>query len=314
LNTNNPQSISDATSLSSGEGRGEASQSISDATSLSFGKSRGEALFIIKIGGNVIDNSEKLHEFLKAFADLKGKKILVHGGGKMATKLANEMHIEAKMVDGRRITDIETLRIVTMVYAGLISKNLVAQLQMFGCNALGLSGADGNLIKAKKRPVQKIKSKANDTYQEIDFGFVGDLNEHSVATDNLAKLIEAGFIPVFSAITHDGESQLLNTNADTVASALAVAMSEHYQTSLIYCFEKKGVLVDIEDETSVIREINPAKYEDLKAKGIVADGMLPKLHNAFDAINKGVSAVYIGKADDLNDLGMGMEFGTKLVR
>lgn len=273
-----------------------------------------EKLTVIKIGGNVIDNSEKLHEFLKAFAELKGKKILVHGGGKMATKLAAEMHIEAKMVDGRRITDIETLRIVTMVYAGLISKNLVAQLQMFGCNALGLSGADGNLIKAKKRPVQKIKSKTDDSYQEIDFGFVGDLDESSVQTENLSKLIENGFIPVFSAITHDGESQLLNTNADTVASALAVAMAKKYDTSLIYCFEKKGVLVDVDDETSVIREISPIKYEDLKAKGIVADGMLPKLHNAFDAINKGLSAVYIGKADDLNDFGTGLEFGTKLLR
>jgi acetylglutamate kinase len=201
-----------------------------------------------------------------------------------------------------------------MVYAGLISKNLVAQLQMFGCNALGLSGADGNLIKAKKRPVQKIKSKTDDTYQEIDFGFVGDLDENSVQKENLTKLIEAGFIPVFSAITHDGESQLLNTNADTVASALAVAMAKKYDTSLIYCFEKKGVLVDVDDETSVIREISPIKYEDLKAKGIVADGMLPKLHNAFDAINKGLSAVYIGKADDLNDFGTGLEFGTKLLR
>jgi acetylglutamate kinase len=185
---------------------------------------------------------------------------------------------------------------------------------MFGCNALGLSGADGNLIKAKKRPLQKIKSKADDTYQEIDFGFVGDLDETSVQTKNLSKLIENDFIPVFSAITHDGESQLLNTNADTVASALAIALAKKYDTSLIYCFEKKGVLVDVDDETSVIREINPIKYEDLKAKGIVADGMLPKLHNAFDAINKGVSAVYIGKADDLNDLGVGKEFGTKLVR
>lgn len=290
------------------------SQRISDATSFSFGEGRVEALYIIKIGGNVIDNSEKLHEFLKAFADLKGNKILVHGGGKMATKLAAEMHIEAKMVDGRRVTDIETLRIVTMVYAGLINKNLVAQLQMFGCDALGLSGADGNLIRAKKRPVQQVKSKVDGTINAVDFGFVGDLDENAVSIENLSKLIGTGFIPVFSAITHDGESQLLNTNADTIASALAVAMAKAYETSLIYCFEKKGVLVDVDDEASVIREINPLKYEELKAQGIVADGMLPKLHNAFDAINKGVSAVYIGKADDLNDLGAGMEFGTKLVK
>jgi acetylglutamate kinase len=270
-------------------------------------------LTVIKIGGNVIDNSEKLHKFLKAFADLKGYKILVHGGGKMATKLAAEMHIEAKMIDGRRITDIETLRIVTMVYAGLISKNLVAQLQMHGCNALGLSGADGNLIKAKKRPIQKIKSKTDETFQEVDFGFVGDLDENAIQTENLSKLINSGFIPVFSAITHDGESQLLNTNADTIASALAIGMAQQYETSLVYCFEKKGVLVDVEDENSVIREINPSNYEDLKAKGIVAGGMLPKLHNAFEAINKGVKEVFIGKADDLSELESVGVFGTKLV-
>jgi acetylglutamate kinase len=272
-----------------------------------------EKLTVIKIGGNIIDDSEKLHQFLKAFADLKGNKILVHGGGKMATKLATEMHIEAKMVDGRRVTDIETLRIVTMVYAGLISKNLVAQLQMLGCNALGLSGADGNLIKAKKRPIQKIKSKTDDTFQEVDFGFVGDLDEKSIHTENLSKLINNGFILVFSAITHDGESQLLNTNADTIASALAIGMSKQYKTSLVYCFEKKGVLMDVNDENSVIREINPVKYEDLKAKGIIADGMLPKLHNAFEAINKGVKEVFIGNADDLNEFGNKGLFGTRLV-
>ncbi|OAQ38677.1 acetylglutamate kinase [Pedobacter psychrophilus] len=284
------------------------------SNSLSFGEGRGEGLYVIKIGGNVIDDSEKLHHFLKAFADLKGNKILVHGGGKMATKLAAEMHIEAKMVEGRRITDIETLRIVTMVYAGLISKNLIAQLQMHGCNALGLSGADGNLIKATKRPIQKIKSKTDDTFLEVDFGFVGDLDDNSIEIKNLSKLLESGFIPVFSAITHDGKSQLLNTNADTIASALAVSMSKNYETSLVYCFEKKGVLVDIDDESSVIREINPINYKDLKAKGIVADGMLPKLHNAFEALNKGVKEVFIGKADDLNELVSRGFLGTKLTK
>nr|MBC7611858.1 acetylglutamate kinase [Pseudopedobacter sp.] len=288
-------------------------QNLSTSNSLSFGESQGEALTVIKIGGNIIDDSEKLHEFLKAFADLKGYKILVHGGGKMATKLATEIHIEAKMIEGRRITDIETLRIVTMVYAGLISKNLVAQLQMHGCNALGLCGADGNLIKAKKRPIQKIKSKIDTTFQEVDFGYVGDLDENAIQKENLSKLIGNGFIPVFSAITHDGKSQLLNTNADTIASALAIGMSKQYKTSLVYCFEKKGVLLDVNDESSVIREINPSKYEDLKAKGIIADGMLPKLHTAFEAINKGVKEVFIGKADDLGDLGIAHAFGTKLV-
>jgi acetylglutamate kinase len=262
-----------------------------------------EQLTVIKIGGNVIDNSEKLHHFLKAFAHLKGYKILVHGGGKMATKLAEEMGVEAQMIDGRRITDIETLRIVTMVYAGLINKNLVAQLQANHCNAIGLSGADGNLIKAKKRPVQKI-----------DFGFVGDLDETSIQTKNLSILIDNGFIPVFSAITHDGESQLLNTNADTIASAIAVAMSNYYETSLVYCFEKKGVLVDVNDENSVIREINPITYEDLKITGVITDGMLPKLHNAFEAINKGVKEVFIGKADDLGELGNSGVFGTRLIK
>jgi acetylglutamate kinase len=260
-----------------------------------------DKLTIIKIGGNVIDNAEKLHAFLKAFADLKGNKILVHGGGKMATKLAADMGIEAKMIDGRRVTEIETLRIVTMVYAGLISKNLVAQLQMFGCNAIGLCGADGNLIKAKKRPIK-----------EIDFGFVGDLNEDSTETENLSKLLKSGFIPVFSAITHDGNGQLLNTNADTIASAIAVAMSPKYETSLVYCFEKKGVLVDVNDENSVIREINSMAYENLKTEGIITDGMLPKLQNAFEAIKNGVKEVFIGKADDLNCLAQEKSFGTRL--
>jgi acetylglutamate kinase len=270
-----------------------------DSTSLEKGLV--EALYVIKIGGNVIDNSEKLYHFLKAFADLKGFKILVHGGGKVATKIADEMHIEAKMIDGRRITDIETLRIVTMVYAGLINKNLVAQLQKYGCNAIGLSGVDGNLIKAKKRLVETI-----------DYGYVGDLDNSSIEIENLSKLINNGFIPVFSAITHDGDGQLLNTNADTIAAALAIGMAPHYQTSLVYCFDKKGVLMDVDDEHSVIREINPTAYQDLKENGLIADGMLPKLHNAFEAINKGVKEVFIGSADDLKELQNKGGFGTKL--
>ena len=281
--------------------------------SLSFGEGRSEALFVVKIGGNVIDDSEKLHRFLKAFADLKGHKIRVHGGGKMASKLGEEMGIEAQMIDGRRITDIKTLRVVTMVYAGLINKNMVAQLQMNSCNAIGLSGADGNIIKAKKRPIKKLTAKDGST-KEIDFGFVGDLDETSIHTKNLSILIDNGFIPVFSAITHDGESQLLNTNADTIASAIAVAMADHYDTSLVYCFEKKGVLLVVEDENSVIREINPIKYEELKTTGIITDGMLPKLHNAFEAINKGVKEVFIGKADDLAELKNGALFGTRLMK
>ncbi len=258
-------------------------------------------LTIIKIGGNVIDNSENLHRFLLDFTALPGDKILVHGGGKIATELGESLGVEAKMVDGRRITDIETLRIVTMVYAGLINKNMVAQLQAKGSNAIGLTGADGNIIQAVKRPVKTI-----------DYGFVGDLNETSVSSATLDSLLKARLVPVLCAITHDGDSQLLNTNADTIASAVAVAMSSLYETQLVYCFEKKGVLKDINDDSSVVREIRAEEFDGLKADGTVASGMIPKLHNAFDAIKKGVSAVYIGKADELPMLGIG-KFGTKMI-
>ncbi len=258
-------------------------------------------LTIIKIGGNVIDNSENLHRFLQDFTALPGDKILVHGGGKIATELGKSLGIEAKMVDGRRITDIETLRIVTMVYAGLINKNMVAQLQAKGSNAIGLAGADGNIIEAKKRPITPI-----------DYGFVGDLNDTSVSSTTLDSLLKAGLVPVLCAITHDGDGQLLNTNADTIASAVAVAMSTLYETQLVYCFEKKGVLKDINDDSSVVRKIRAEEYDGLKADGTIAGGMIPKLQNAFDAIKKGVSAVYIGKADELPMLGIG-EFGTKML-
>ncbi len=268
-------------------------------------------LSIIKIGGNVIDNPEKLEAFLIAFAGLPGYKILVHGGGKMATKLAKDVGIAAKMVNGRRVTDVETLRIVTMVYAGLINKNLVAQLQSLHCNAIGLCGADGNFIKATKRPIQHLKNTETGEIEEVDFGYVGDLDAQSVNTNNLIILLKNGFIPVFSAITHNGESQLLNTNADTVASALAVALSKNYQTSLIYCFEKKGVLRDVEDEQSVITEINPSTFETLQAQNIIHSGMLPKLHNAFEAINSGVKQVLIGSADELHLLKT-KNFGTRI--
>ena len=260
-----------------------------------------EALYIIKIGGNVIDNSENLYRFLKDFTALPGYKILVHGGGKVATQLSETLGIEAKLVDGRRITDIETLRVVTMVYGGLINKNIVAQLQRFGSNAIGLTGADGNLVRAKKRPVKTI-----------DYGFVGDIDDRSIDPKSLEKLMEAGFTPVFCAITHDGEGQLLNTNADTIASALAVSLSKLYETTLVYCFEKKGVLQDINDEGSLIREIDPDRYERLKEEQIIHSGMLPKLDNAFTAINCGVKAVIIGKSDDLGQLKNGKSFGTRL--
>ncbi|WP_423147585.1 acetylglutamate kinase [Rubrolithibacter danxiaensis] len=257
-------------------------------------------LSVIKIGGNVIDNSENLHYFLEDFTALEGAKILVHGGGKIATDLSNTLGIEPKMIDGRRITDIDTLRVVTMVYAGLINKNIVAQLQRVHCNAIGLTGADANLIRAQKRPVK-----------EIDYGYVGNLHETSVASHKLSALLEEGLIPVFSAITHDGNGQLLNTNADTIASAIAVAMSSLYELSLIYCFEKKGVLRDISDEGSLIPEISSEEFETLKADNIIAGGMLPKLENAFAAIKNGVKEVYIGKSDELNQL-KESSFGTRL--
>jgi len=257
-------------------------------------------LTIIKIGGNVIDNSANLHQFLLDFTALPGDKILVHGGGKIATELGESLGVEAKMIEGRRVTDIETLRIVTMVYAGLINKNMVAQLQAKGSNAIGLTGADGNIIKAKKRPVK-----------EIDYGFVGDLDEHSVSSTTLDSLLKAGLVPVLCAITHNGDTQLLNTNADTIASSVAVAMSALYETRLVYCFEKKGVLRDVNDDDSVVREIKTNEFDSLKADGTVQGGMIPKLHNAFEAIKKGVSAVYIGKADELNELAEGT-FGTKM--
>ena len=258
-------------------------------------------LTIIKIGGNVIDSSEKLHQFLLDFTALPGDKILVHGGGKIATELGTSLGVEAKMVEGRRITDIETLRIVTMVYAGLINKNMVAQLQAKGCNAIGLSGADGNVIKAVKRPVKTI-----------DYGYVGDLDESSVSSATLDSLLKANFIPVLCAITHDGDSQLLNTNADTIASAVAVAMSAFYETRLVYCFEKKGVLRDVEDELSLVTEIKSNEFETLKQEGVVSGGMIPKLHNAFEAIRQGVKAVYIGKADELPQINL-TGFGTRLI-
>ncbi|OOQ61893.1 acetylglutamate kinase [Mucilaginibacter pedocola] len=260
-----------------------------------------QALHIIKIGGNVIDNSENLHRFLKDFTALEGAKILVHGGGKVATQIGESMGIEAQMVDGRRITDIDTLRIVTMVYAGLINKNIVAQLQCYGTNAIGLTGADGDFIRAKKRPVKTI-----------DYGFVGDINDDSINPANISKLIDAGFSPVFCALTHDGEGQMLNTNADTIASALALALSGLYETTLVYCFEKKGVLMDVDDDDSLIREINPERYEQLKAEKIIHSGMLPKLDNAFTAISCGVKAVIIGHSDDLGNLKNEQGFGTRL--
>jgi len=246
-----------------------------------------QKLSIIKIGGNVIENKTELSKFLTLFARLEGYKILVHGGGKLATQLATKLGITSKLVGGRRITDSETLEVITMVYAGLTNKNIVAALQANNCNAIGLSGADGDAIQAHKRPVK-----------DIDYGFAGDVD--GVNSQMISKLLNASLTPVFCAMTHDGNGQLLNTNADTIASELAIGMSELYETTLYYCFEKKGVLMNVNDEDSVVTAIDSEKYQKLLNDGIIADGMLPKLENCFHALHKNVSKVCIGHADMLN--------------
>ncbi|SHI93089.1 acetylglutamate kinase [Algibacter luteus] len=245
-----------------------------------------EKLSIVKIGGNIIEDDEALHAFLKLFSNLKGKKILVHGGGKRATHMASKLGIESKMINGRRITDADTLEVITMVYGGLVNKNVVAKLQALNTNAIGLTGADINSIKSDKRPVK-----------EVDFGFVGDVKE--VAYKSIDKLIQADFTPVFCAITHDGNGQLLNTNADTITSQVAVGMSHLYETSIYYCFELNGVLENINDKNSVIKHIDSKIYKDLLEKGIIADGMLPKLENCFDALKHGVHNINMGNTSML---------------
>ena len=249
----------------------------------------GKNIYIVKIGGNIIDDENKLSSFLKDFASIDNKKILVHGGGKMATKMAEQLGIQQTMVEGRRVTDAETLKIVTMVYAGYINKNIVAQLQSHDCNAMGLTGADGNLILAHKRNNAKI-----------DYGFAGDVD--SVNTEFIISLLEKNITPVIAPITHDQQGQLLNTNADTIAQELAKGLSEEFDVTLIYTFEKDGVLMDANDDTSVISEINPIKYSQLKVEHKIFDGMIPKLDNAFSALNNGVKKVIIGKAEQLSDL------------
>lgn len=245
-------------------------------------------LTLIKIGGNIVDNPSALHAFLRDFSALPGLKILVHGGGKMATQLAARLDIKVTMVEGRRVTDEESLKVVTMVYAGLANKDIIAQLQSFQCNALGLSGADANLIRARKRPVQ-----------EVDYGFAGDLSADSINSKQLQTFLAQGLVPVFSAITHNGEGQLLNTNADTVAAELAIALSGYYDTDLIYCFEKRGVLSDVNDENSVIPAIDRTGYQHYKEDGVIAAGMVPKLDNAFSAVDRGVKHVIIKHAEEI---------------
>lgn len=238
-------------------------------------------LSIIKIGGNIIEDKAELQRFLSLFSHLNGPKILVHGGGKKATQMLPKLGIEPKMVNGRRITDEATLEVVTMVYGGLVNKNVVAKLQALGCNALGMSGADANAIMAHKRPVK-----------DIDYGFAGDVD--SVSAETITKILNIGLTPIFCALTHNQKGQLLNTNADTIASTVSIGLSDYFDTTLFYCFELDGVLKNINDKTSIIRKIDSGSYKNLLDEGIIADGMLPKMHNCFHALKEGVSEVRIG--------------------
>ena len=275
---------------------------------------------VVKIGGNVVDNPELLREFVRDFAAMPGMKVLVHGGGVMASQMQKEMGMVPKMIEGRRVTDEQTLKVVTMVYAGWCNKNITALLQARGCNAIGLTGADGNAIKASKRPPLHVESLGED----VDYGYVGDVSAQSVNAPFIYSLLSRGIVPVFNAINHDSNGNLLNTNADTIASSIAVAMANYryrtprevccrceecthcsddgrltHETELIYCFEKDGVLMDKDDDSSVIPEINKEQFTMLKERGVVADGMIPKLTNSFKAIDSGVARVVIKHARNL---------------
>ena len=275
---------------------------------------------VVKIGGNVVDNPELLAKFVQDFAAMPGMKILVHGGGVMASQMQKSMGMVPQMIEGRRVTDEETLRVVTMVYAGWCNKNITALLQAQGCNAIGLTGADGNAIKARKRPPVFVES----LKQSVDYGYVGDVSAVSVNAKFIYSLLEKGIVPVFNAINHDGEGHLLNTNADTIASSVAIAMANYqYRTrrdvccrceecthcsddgrlthvvELLYCFEKDGVLYDKDDDSSVIPTIDRDRFVQLKEEGRVADGMIPKLANSFKAIDSGVERVVIKHARNL---------------
>ena len=276
---------------------------------------------VVKIGGNVVDNPELLQKFVRDFAAMPGMKVLVHGGGVMATQMQKSMGMVPQMIEGRRVTDEETLRVVTMVYAGWCNKNITALLQAEGCNAIGLTGADGNAIKASKRPPVFVDS----LNREVDYGYVGDVSTDSVNAKFIYSLLEKGVVPVFNAINHDGEGNLLNTNADTIASSIATAMANYqyrtrrevccrceecthcsddgrltHEVELLYCFEKDGVLYDKDDDASVIPEIDREKFAQLKEEGRVADGMIPKLTNSFKAIDSGVARVVIKHARNLS--------------
>lgn len=243
-------------------------------------------LTVIKVGGKIVEEEESLKQLLDDFARIEGHKILVHGGGRSATKIAERLGIQSNMVDGRRITDAATLQIVTMVYGGLVNKNIVARLQALDVNALGLTGADMDVIRSEKRPVK-----------EIDYGFVGDVKH--VKSETLQWLIDKDIVPIMAPLTHDGKGNILNTNADTIAAETAQAMSAHYDVTLVYCFEKKGVLMDENDDNSVISRLDKELYKKYIDEGVITGGMLPKLDNAFRSIEKGVKAVIITQASEI---------------
>ena len=245
-----------------------------------------QQIAVVKIGGALLEDESLLEKISRAFASMDGTRILVHGGGNRASQISRALGIEPNLTGGRRITDARTLDVVTMVYGGWANKKLVARLQSLGCNAIGLSGADADLIRAVKRPVK-----------DIDFGFVGDVERVGVKT--LVPLLQAGLTPVFCSLTHDGKGQLLNTNADTVAAEIAGALCREYHTRLYYCFDKNGVLGDLRDPDSTLPGIDRAAFRKLQQEGVIAEGMLPKLHNAFMALDKGVEEVRIGPPDML---------------
>lgn len=250
-----------------------------------------QELIVVKIGGNVIDDDKALHSFLHDFAAIGGHKILVHGGGKLATELSYKLGIETKMVEGRRITDEATIKIVTMTYAGYINKKIAAILQAKGCNAIGMSGVDARIIPAVKRPIR-----------EIDYGWVGDIKSEEVNSNFLHKILEAGITPVIAPIACDDEGHLLNINADTVAQSIATATSRQYNVRLVYCFEKIGVLTNVEDDNSVIAAITISDGDTLKVNGTISKGMIPKIDNACSAIKSGVKSVVIGHAAHISQI------------
>ncbi|MEJ7587944.1 MAG: acetylglutamate kinase [Ferruginibacter sp.] len=270
-----------------------------------------EKIFVIKIGGNVIDDNAALAIFLENFAAIEGKKILVHGGGKIATKIGDKLGIQSKYINGRRLTDAATIDLVTMVYGGLVNKTIVAKLQSLQCNAIGLTGADANIIPATKRRVVNLnknnigeegagsKNGPEGASGSIDYGFAGDISPGGVDINTLNIFLSNGFTMIVAPLTHDGKGQMLNTNADTIASALAAGLSKDYEVRLVYCFEKKGVLGDMNDNGSVIPLITKEKYRQLTDDNKLFEGIIPKIDNAFAAIENGVKEVLIGDANDL---------------